>query len=57
MNVFYGRSHALQGVDLNARTWRPSLVGGNGMGKYHVVEGHRRHHAAGEAADLFHGEG
>src|ERR1700722_1927863 len=33
LNVFYGRSHALQGVDLTLEHGVLSLVGGNGMGK------------------------
>ena len=32
LNVFYGRSHALQGVDLTLRHGALSLVGRNGMG-------------------------
>ena len=33
LNVFYGRSHALQGVDLTLETGVLSVVGRNGMGK------------------------
>ena len=33
LNVFYGRSHALQGVDLKLQHGVLSLVGRNGMGK------------------------
>jgi uncharacterized protein (UPF0261 family)/ABC-type branched-subunit amino acid transport system ATPase component len=33
VNVFYGRSHALQGVDLSLYTGVLSVVGRNGMGK------------------------
>ena len=33
LNVFYGRSHALQGVDLQLESGVLSLVGRNGMGK------------------------
>src|SRR5262245_22975812 len=33
LNVFYGRSHALQGVDLKLEQGVLSLVGRNGMGK------------------------
>src|SRR6202167_6618491 len=33
LNVFYGRSHALQGVDLKLEHSVLSLVGRNGMGK------------------------
>ncbi len=33
LNVFYGRSHALQGVDLTLRHGVLSVVGRNGMGK------------------------
>jgi uncharacterized protein (UPF0261 family)/ABC-type branched-subunit amino acid transport system ATPase component len=33
LNVFYGRSHALQGVDLELKQGVLSLVGRNGMGK------------------------
>ena len=33
LNVFYGRSHALQGVDLRVEHGVVSLVGRNGMGK------------------------
>src|ERR1700691_1099676 len=33
LNVFYGRSHALQGVDLTLAHGVLSLVGRNGMGK------------------------
>ena len=33
LNVFYGRSHALQGVDLKLEHGNLSLVGRNGMGK------------------------
>jgi uncharacterized protein (UPF0261 family)/ABC-type branched-subunit amino acid transport system ATPase component len=33
LNVFYGRSHALQGVDLRLQQGVLSLVGRNGMGK------------------------
>ena len=33
LNVFYGRSHALQGVDLTLQQGALSLVGRNGMGK------------------------
>src|SRR6202167_2387649 len=33
LNVFYGRSHALQGVDLRLEHGILSLVGRNGMGK------------------------
>jgi len=33
LNVFYGRSHALQGVDLRLEQGALSLVGRNGMGK------------------------
>lgn len=33
VNVFYGRSHALQGVDLTLRSGVLSVVGRNGMGK------------------------
>ena len=33
LNVFYGRSHALQGVDLTLRQGALSVVGRNGMGK------------------------
>ena len=33
LNVFYGRSHALQGVDLTLKHGVLSLVGRNGMGK------------------------
>jgi uncharacterized protein (UPF0261 family)/ABC-type branched-subunit amino acid transport system ATPase component len=33
LNVFYGRSHALQGVDLRLERGALSLVGRNGMGK------------------------
>ena len=33
LNVFYGRSHALQGVDLTLEQGVLSLVGRNGMGK------------------------
>jgi uncharacterized protein (UPF0261 family)/ABC-type branched-subunit amino acid transport system ATPase component len=33
LNVFYGRSHALQGVDLTLRSGVLSVVGRNGMGK------------------------
>jgi uncharacterized protein (UPF0261 family)/ABC-type branched-subunit amino acid transport system ATPase component len=33
LNVFYGRSHALQGVDLELKHGVLSLVGRNGMGK------------------------
>src|SRR5262249_13659816 len=33
LNVFYGRSHALQGVDLTLEHGVLSLVGRNGMGK------------------------
>jgi uncharacterized protein (UPF0261 family)/ABC-type branched-subunit amino acid transport system ATPase component len=33
LNVFYGRSHALQGVDLRLEQGVLSLVGRNGMGK------------------------
>src|ERR1700722_9033843 len=32
-NVFYGRSHALQGVDLTLEPGAPAPVGRNGMGK------------------------
>src|SRR5580704_6171303 len=33
LNVFYGQSHALQGVDLKLEQGALSLVGRNGMGK------------------------
>ena len=33
LNVYYGRSHALQGVDLTLARGVLSLVGRNGMGK------------------------
>src|SRR5262245_51879149 len=33
LNVLYGRSHALQGVDLTLRHGALALVGRNGMGK------------------------
>jgi uncharacterized protein (UPF0261 family)/ABC-type branched-subunit amino acid transport system ATPase component len=33
VNVFYGRSHAVQGVDLTLRSGVLSVVGRNGMGK------------------------
>jgi uncharacterized protein (UPF0261 family)/ABC-type branched-subunit amino acid transport system ATPase component len=33
LNVFYGRSHALQGVDLRLHSGALSVVGRNGMGK------------------------
>src|ERR1700726_892027 len=33
LNVYYGRSHALQGVDLTLDTGVLSVVGRNGMGK------------------------
>src|ERR1700754_1975471 len=33
VNVFYGRSHALQGVDLSLSSGVLSVVGRNGMGK------------------------
>src|SRR5918997_4720064 len=33
LNVFYGRSHALQGVDLTLQHGVLSVVGRNGMGK------------------------
>src|ERR1700722_15732660 len=33
LNVFYGRSHALQGVDLTLEPGAPAPVGRNGMGK------------------------
>ncbi len=33
LNVYYGRSHALQGVDLTLRAGVMSVVGRNGMGK------------------------
>ena len=33
LNVFYGASHALQGVDLTLRRGALSVVGRNGMGK------------------------
>lgn len=33
LNVFYGRSHALQGVDLTLQSGVVSVVGRNGMGK------------------------
>ncbi|MEM0906068.1 MAG: ABC transporter permease [Pseudomonadota bacterium] len=33
LNVFYGRSHALQGVDLTLQSGIVSVVGRNGMGK------------------------
>src|SRR5262249_59821369 len=33
LNLFYGRSHALQGVDLRLQHGVLSLVGRNGMGK------------------------
>ncbi|HXW19861.1 MAG TPA: Tm-1-like ATP-binding domain-containing protein, partial [Roseiarcus sp.] len=33
LNVFYGRSHAVQGVDLRLESGALSLVGRNGMGK------------------------
>src|SRR6516225_3314767 len=33
LNVFYGRSHTLQGVDLTLEHGVLSLVGRNGMGK------------------------
>ena len=33
LNVFYGGSHALQGVDLRLEHGVLSLVGRNGMGK------------------------
>jgi uncharacterized protein (UPF0261 family)/ABC-type branched-subunit amino acid transport system ATPase component len=33
LNVFYGRSHALQGVDLTLREGALAVVGRNGMGK------------------------
>jgi ABC-type branched-subunit amino acid transport system ATPase component len=33
LNVFYGRSHALQGVDLTLHQGVLSVVGRNGMGK------------------------
>ncbi len=33
LNVFYGRSHALQGVDLSLQSGVLSVVGRNGMGK------------------------
>src|ERR1700727_3439374 len=33
LNVFYGRSHALQGVDLTLEHGVLSVVGRNGMGK------------------------
>jgi ABC-type phosphate transport system ATPase subunit len=33
LNVFYGASHALQGVDLTLPTGVMSVVGRNGMGK------------------------
>ena len=33
LNVFYGRSHALQGVDLTLHSGVLSVVGRNGMGK------------------------
>ncbi|MFN7538379.1 MAG: ATP-binding cassette domain-containing protein, partial [bacterium] len=33
LNVFYGASHALQGVDLRLDTGALSVVGRNGMGK------------------------
>src|SRR5512145_1754497 len=33
LNVFYGASHALQGVDLTLRSGVVSVVGRNGMGK------------------------
>jgi uncharacterized protein (UPF0261 family)/ABC-type branched-subunit amino acid transport system ATPase component len=33
LNVFYGRSHALQGVDLTLQQGSLSVVGRNGMGK------------------------
>ena len=32
LNVFYGRSHALQGVDLTLHSGVLSVVGRNGMG-------------------------
>ncbi|MDP3692487.1 ATP-binding cassette domain-containing protein, partial [Bradyrhizobium sp.] len=33
LNLYYGRSHALQGVDLTLQDGVLSLVGRNGMGK------------------------
>jgi ABC-type branched-subunit amino acid transport system ATPase component len=33
LNVYYGRSHALQGVDLTLDSGVLSVVGRNGMGK------------------------
>jgi uncharacterized protein (UPF0261 family)/ABC-type branched-subunit amino acid transport system ATPase component len=33
LNVFYGRSHALQGIDLTLRQGALAVVGRNGMGK------------------------
>ena len=33
LNVLYGRSHALQGVDLTLRQGALAVVGRNGMGK------------------------
>ena len=33
LNVFYGASHALQGVDLTLSSGVMSVVGRNGMGK------------------------
>ncbi|MGY3451493.1 hypothetical protein [Bradyrhizobium sp. USDA 4353] len=39
LDVYYGHSHALQGVDLRLDSGVFSLVGRNGMGKTHAVQG------------------
>ena len=39
LNLYYGRSHALQGVDLTLQEGVLSLVGRNGMGKTTLCKG------------------
>jgi ABC-type branched-subunit amino acid transport system ATPase component len=40
LDVYYGHSHALQGVDLTLESGVFSVVGRNGMGKSTTVQDH-----------------
>src|SRR6202167_5846853 len=56
LNVFYGRSHALQGVDLRLEHGVLSLVGRNGMGKTTLCKAIVGLTPAASGSIRFHGE-
>ena len=57
LNVFYGRSHALQGVDLTLEHGVLSLVGSQRHGQDDALQGDRRADPGRERLHPFHGRG